>query len=85
MRYGNFAKFTTKEWRMSFTPSKETVGKNVQVEVTDKGILTITVDLKKDNGLSASGKSKIIASSEGNVVLPGTGGITVGFNCYKKV
>ena len=44
--------------------------KNVEYSV--KGTtLTITVDLSKDFGPSTSGKTTIIASTEGNFPLPG--------------
>jgi hypothetical protein len=33
--------------------------------------LTITVDISKNLGKSSSGKSEIIASTEGNVSVPG--------------
>ena len=36
----------------------------------DGDILTITVDISKEFGKSASGKSVIISSTEGNVSIP---------------
>ena len=42
------------------------VGKGVEYSINDSGMLTIRVDTKNDFGLSASGKSTIIASSSGN-------------------
>jgi len=44
--------------------------KNVEMSV-DGNILTIKVDLTKDFGPSSSGKTIIIASSEGNQSVPG--------------
>lgn len=44
--------------------------KNVELTV-DGTILTIRVDLAKEFGPSASGKTTIIASTEGNVTIPG--------------
>ena len=58
--------------------------KNVTMEVNAENILTITVDLKRDFGPSGSGKSIIIASTEGNVSLEGDSGIKIGLNVYKK-
>ena len=56
--------------------------KNVELSVEgDK--LIITVDLKQDFGPSASGKSITIASTEGNVALPGHEEIKIGLNIYK--
>jgi hypothetical protein len=57
--------------------------KNVDMKVnSDK--LIITVDLTKEFGLSGSGKTIIIASTEGNVSVPGQEEIKVGLNVYKK-
>ena len=44
--------------------------KNVELSVKDN-ILTITVDLTKEFGPSSSGKTIIIASTEGSFPLPG--------------
>lgn len=44
--------------------------KNVELSVTGN-VLTITVDLSKEFGPSSSGKTKIIATTEGNVSIPG--------------
>jgi hypothetical protein len=43
--------------------------KNVEMTVTGN-ILTIKVDLTKQFGPSASGKTIIIASTEGNITVP---------------
>ena len=54
------------------------------INMTDDGtILTITVDLTKDFGKSASGKTNIVASTEGAVAL--ADGTQVGVNIYRKV
>ncbi len=54
------------------------------VELTVKGtMLTITVDLSKDFGPSSSGKTTIIASTEGNVSIPDREE-KIGLNIYKK-
>lgn len=48
-------------------------------------ILTIEVDLSKRGGKSASGKTTIIASSQGNQPVPGTeSGAILGLNVYTK-
>jgi hypothetical protein len=47
------------------------------------GKLMIEVDLKKTFGKSKSGKSEIIATTGGNIPLPG--GEYMGLNIYKKV
>ncbi len=54
------------------------------VEMTVEGtILTIKVDLTKDFGPSSSGKTTIIASTEGNVNIPEREE-KIGLNIYKK-
>jgi protein involved in polysaccharide export with SLBB domain len=58
--------------------------KNCEMTVTGD-VLTITVDLAKDFGKSSSGKSIIIASTEGNVSVPAKEEIKIGLNVYKKV
>jgi len=47
-------------------------------------ILTITVDITKEFGLSSSGKSIIIGSTEGNVAVEGKEDVKVGLNVYRK-
>jgi hypothetical protein len=47
-------------------------------------ILTITVDVSKDFGKSAFGKSIIIASTEGNVSIPEKEDMKIGLNIFKK-
>jgi hypothetical protein len=56
--------------------------KNVEMTVNGS-ILTITVDLTKDFGPSSSGKTIIIASTEGNFRLPERDEM-VGLNVYRK-
>ena len=57
--------------------------KNIETKV-EHGKLTITVDLTKELGPSASGKSIIIATTEGNVDLPGASDVKIGLNIYRK-
>jgi hypothetical protein len=56
--------------------------KNVKLIVSGN-ILTITVDLTQEFGPSSSGKTIIIASTEGNFLLPGRTEV-VGLNVYRK-
>ncbi|HMK35790.1 MAG TPA: hypothetical protein VK463_12030 [Desulfomonilaceae bacterium] len=56
--------------------------KNVEIS-TDKDLLKITVDLSKEFGPSKSGKTIIVASTEGNKSVPGRVE-KVGLNIYKK-
>ncbi len=53
--------------------------KNVEIETRD-GKMIITVDLSKNFGLSRSGKTIIIASTEGNQRHDN---VFVGLNVYK--
>ncbi|MCZ6800121.1 MAG: hypothetical protein O7F12_06495 [Nitrospirae bacterium] len=54
------------------------------VDLTVEGTtLTIKIDLSKEFGPSSSGKTIIIASSEGNVTIPGREE-KIGLNVYKK-
>ena len=57
--------------------------KNVEMKL-DGDILTITVDLSKEFGLSGSGKSVIIASTEGNRAVEGREEVKIGLNIYRK-
>ena len=56
--------------------------KNVEMSV-EGDILTIKVDLSKEFGRSASGKTIIIASTEGNVSVPNREE-KIGLNVYHK-
>ena len=56
--------------------------KNVDLKV-DGTILTISVDLSKEFGPSSSGKTTIIATTEGNITVPGRNE-KIGLNVYKK-
>jgi hypothetical protein len=56
--------------------------KNVKYSVSGN-TLTITVDLTQEFGPSSSGKTIIIASTEGNFPLPGRTEV-VGLNVYRK-
>lgn len=47
-------------------------------------ILTIKVDVTKEFGPSSSGKTIIIASTEGNISIPEKDEIKIGLNVYKK-
>ena len=57
--------------------------KNCEMKLNGN-ILTITVDISKEFGKSASGKSIIIASTEGNVSIPEKEEIKIGLNIYRK-
>lgn len=57
--------------------------KNVEMKL-ENNILTIKVDLSKEFGPSSSGKTIIIASTEGNISVPDKEDVKIGLNVYKK-
>lgn len=57
---------------------------NIKHEVSKDGKkLTIEVDLTQEHGLSTSGKTTIVASTQGNAQT-GVKGIQFGLNVFKK-
>ncbi len=60
------------------------IPQNVQMEVQN-GILVIRVDLSQSFGPSSSGKSIIVASTGGNVAIPGREEMKVGVNVYRPL
>lgn len=58
------------------------MAENVQMHL-EGSILVIQVDLNQSFGLSASGKSEIIASTGGYVSVPGCEEVKVGLNVYR--
>jgi len=58
----------------------------LNIKTAVKGnVLTITVDLSKTHGTSSSGKSEIVASTQGNIDVPGKPGVKMGLNIYRPV
>jgi len=57
--------------------------KNIEMNL-EGNILTMKVDLTKEFGPSSSGKTIIIASTEGNIAVDGHEEVKVGLNVYKK-
>ena len=57
--------------------------KNVEMNV-EGNTLVIKVDLSQEFGPSSSGKTIIIASTEGNVSVPSMEDKKVGLNVYRK-
>lgn len=55
-------------------------GQNITVRI-DGHTLTLTIDLSHNLGLSKSGKSSLIATTNGNVTLPG--GEKLGVNLFR--
>jgi len=57
--------------------------KNIDM-LLEGNILTIKVDITKEFGPSSSGKTIIIASTEGNISIPDRSEVKIGLNVYKK-
>lgn len=64
-------------------PRRTNLMKNCEMKLNGN-ILTITVDISKEFGVSSSGKSIIIGSTEGNVSIPEKDDIKIGLNVYRK-
>jgi hypothetical protein len=57
--------------------------KNVTTSVDENGILTIRIDTKHVVGPSKSGKTNVVASTLGNVPIPGApADFRIGVNAY---
>ena len=56
--------------------------KHVQMNVEGNKLI-IVVDLNQEFGLSSSGKSITIASTEGNISVPGREDLKIGVHIYK--
>jgi len=56
--------------------------RNVSMKI-EKNILKIEVSLNAKGHPSASGKSLVIGTTEGNVPVPGNPEIKIGLNVYK--
>ncbi len=55
---------------------------NIEMQVAGN-ILTVKIDLSKRLGRSKSGKTMMVASSEGNKAIAGTD-VVIGLNAYTK-
>lgn len=62
--------------------ASQSFGNNVEIEVKGNKAV-ITIDITKKFGRSASGKTEIVASTQGNIKIPGTE-ISLGVNAYTK-
>ena len=58
------------------------MAENVQMRL-EGSILVIEIDLSQSLGLSSSGKSEIIASTGGNISVPGQEEVKIGLNVYR--
>jgi hypothetical protein len=69
-----------KKWKSS----EGKVGRNATYTIDEKGVMTLKIDLNIRLGPSASGKTTIIATSEGNHTVEGGEGAVIGLNVYTK-
>lgn len=67
--------------KFEYSGRKPTVA--VSIEVRD-GIVYVSFPLDNDEGLSSSGKTRIVASTHGNQQIGDTG-VFLGLNAYKPV
>ena len=56
--------------------------KNIDMHV-DGNVMTLVVQLNQPMGPSSSGKTILLASTEGNLPVPGHPGVEFGVNVYK--
>jgi hypothetical protein len=50
----------------------------------DNDVLVLRIALERPGAPSKSGKTNVLASSHGNATIPGTDGLVLGLNVYKK-
>jgi hypothetical protein len=56
------------------------------IKATVKGNkLTLEIDITTELGMSSSGKSMLVATTGGNVGVPGAEGVMMGINIYKPI
>lgn len=70
--------------KRTFKKTEGKLGRNASYAIDEKGIMTIKVDLNLDLGASKSGKSNIIASTDGNKQIEGGDGAVAGINIYRS-
>jgi hypothetical protein len=58
------------------------MAKNVTMRIEGKKLI-IEVEMDQDFGPSKSGKTRIIASTEGNISVPGDQDVKIGLNVYR--
>jgi hypothetical protein len=58
------------------------MAKNVNMRIEGKKLI-IEVEMDQDFGPSKSGKTQIIASTEGNISVPGDEDVKIGLNVYR--
>jgi hypothetical protein len=64
------------------TSETKNVGRNVLVQTKGRTLL-IMVDMEADGTVSKSGKSMVVATTNGNVDIPGSD-LKLGLNIYRR-
>lgn len=59
------------------------LGRNVVASLGSNGTLTLVIDTSQDLGPSSTGKSRTVATTNGNVTLPL--GLKLGLNCFDPI
>ena len=61
------------------------IGKGILAEVSEDGnTLVLTIDLTQDQGPSYSGKTHIVATTNGNIKVPGHSDILISVIAYRR-
>lgn len=63
--------------------AQQKLGTGINVEVKGN-IVTLSFDVTERHGMSSSGKTEIVASTSGNVRIPGHENVFLGLNAYVK-
>ena len=62
----------------------QVIGTNVKMEIKGN-IMTISIDLSEEHGMSSSGKTKVVATTSGSrAISTPAGNMLVGININKK-
>jgi hypothetical protein len=61
------------------------IGKGFIAEISEDGnTLVLTIDLTQDQGPSYSGKTQIVATTNGNIRVPEHSDILISVNAYRR-
>jgi hypothetical protein len=61
------------------------IGKGIIAELSEDGnTLVLTIDLTQDQGPSYSGKTRIVATTNGNMKVPEHSDILISVNAYRR-
>jgi hypothetical protein len=61
------------------------IGEGIIAELSeDRNTLVLTIDLTQDQGPSYSGKTRIVATTHGNIKVPEHSDILISVNAYRR-